>query len=201
VALDRRRRHRFRRGRIPAAQRHQPEPGPGQVLRRMGRGHHVRQRGGLTAGADRTSPEQAGAAAAQGQQGRRRTGQDHRLDSPHLAQAPRKVEMIPGVRYRKHRRRRAAHHRRRARSRDRRRHHRRDLRRPGAAARTAGRAAGGRIAGAPDRRCRRGGRTRRQTRHRARLRAGRGAAIASRPSHDRPSRHHHETRLRRQHQP
>jgi 2,4-dienoyl-CoA reductase (NADPH2) len=84
----RRRRHRLRRGRVPAARRRQPRAWTRPTLLcRVGHRPHYRNRGGLAA-APRPAGAQGLPAAAQDQQGRRRPGQDHRLDPPHCAQEP-----------------------------------------------------------------------------------------------------------------
>jgi 2,4-dienoyl-CoA reductase (NADPH2) len=102
----RRRRHRLRRRRAPdprrrPAQRHRPLPqrvGHRRHLRRARRPEEARRRAAA-------APDLA--AAAQDQQGRRRPGQDHRLDPPHPAQAPQRQD-AGGRELREDRRRRPA---------------------------------------------------------------------------------------------
>jgi 2,4-dienoyl-CoA reductase (NADPH2) len=97
---DRRRRHRLRRGRVPAA-RGRPAPAwKAKFFAEWG----VDDTGARSAAAwprlTSDGSAQGLPAAAQDQQGGRRPGQDHGLDPPHRLKN-RGVEMIAGVTYRK----------------------------------------------------------------------------------------------------
>ena len=93
-------------------------------------------RGGLKAPVDETAPRQVYLLQRKVVQGRRRAGQDHRLDPPHPAQEARGADDRRRE-LRAHRRRGAAHHRQ-WRSEDLAGRYHRHLRRAGAAPRTAG---------------------------------------------------------------